>query len=195
MAAPGADRGFGPWSGAPANPGQQQPYWGGAPPPPGAPPQQFYPSSPQPPYGGPPQQWGPPPQHPSQWGAQPQQQWGGPTPPPPQQQWGGPPPGAPGAPQGQWGGAPPMGPGGMYAPGSVVFRFSGSKSGILNSEVVDQFGRPVFRIKTDKHTTDVLDYSDRTIAHLRWWDHGPKIKYHDHESKVKEWIPLTKEKQ
>ncbi|SRR6266702_90015 len=181
------------------------PGYGAPPPGPyGSPqPQQGYASSPHPQgqYGSPqPPSYGAPPPSQGQYGSHqpppPQGQYGAP---PPQGQYGSPQPhyGAP--PQQQWGGAPPQGPpGGLGGPEkrhSVCFKFSGTKKTILNSQVMDPYGKVPFNVVSDKKHTTVRASDGSTLAVVDWHHSVPIMHYGGKKLKCKEWIVWDNSKQ
>lgn len=150
-------------------------------------PQGQYGSPQLPPYGAPPP---------------PQGQYDSHQPPPLQGQYGAPPPpgqyGAP--PQQPWGGAPPVGPPGGLVGGpekrhSVCFRFSGTKQTILNSQVVDQYGKVPFAVVSDKKHTTVRASDGTTLAVVDWHHSAPIMHYGGKKLKCREWIPWDNSKQ
>ena len=188
-------QGFGAPSPGPSPYGSPQPQQGYGSPPYGAPP----PSQAQ--YGSP---QAPPPQ--GQYGAPPPQgQYGAPPPqgqygaPPPQGQYGSPQPpnsnyGAP--PQQQWGGAPPQGaPVGSEGRHSVCFKFSGTKKTILNSQVMDPYGKVPFNVVSDKKHTTVRASNGTTLAVVDWNHSAPVLHYGGRELKCRDWIVLNNKKQ
>lgn len=156
-------------------------------------PQQGYGS---PPYGAPPPSQGqygssqPPP------GQYQQGQYGAP---PPQGQYGPPQPhsgnyGAP--PQQQWGGAPPQGPpGAPERRHSVCFKFSGTKQTILNSQVMDPYGKVPFNVVSDKKHTTVRASDGTTLAVVDWNHSTPVMHYGGKKLKCREWILWDNSKQ
>jgi hypothetical protein len=127
---------------------------------------------------------------------QPQQSYGGP--PHPQCQYGLPQPhngqyGAP--PQQQWGGAPPLGPPGASGTRhSVCFKFTGTKQTILNSQVMDPYGKVPFNVVSDKKHTTVSGSDGTTLAVMDWNHSAPVMHYGGKKLQCREWIKLDKSK-
>jgi hypothetical protein len=190
----------------------QQPYGqqqGGYQAPPSYPPQQGgeYQGSP---YASPQGGYAAAPSVPGQYGSpQPQQSYGSPpygAPPPsqgqfsalpPQGQYGSfqPPYGAPPQQQ-QWGGAPPQGPqGGPERRRSVCFKFSGTKQSILNSQVMDPYGKVPFIVGSDKKHTTVRASDGTTLAMVDWNHSIPVMHYGGKKLKCREWIVWDNHKQ
>ncbi|KAF8265164.1 hypothetical protein EI94DRAFT_1736536 [Lactarius quietus] len=132
---------------------------------------------------------------------QPQQGYG--APPHPQGQYGAPPYGAPPPPQGQygappqqqWSGAPPVGPpgGGPARRHSVCFKFTGTKQTILNSQVLDPYGKMPFNVVSDKKHTTVRMADGSTLAKLQckeWLklDKSKKIRILHHAGQEYHWV-------
>ena len=146
--------------------------------------------------------------------SQPQQGYG--PPPHPQGQYGSPPYSAPlssqdpygtpqshngqygSSPQQQWGGAPPLAPpGGLGGPEkrhSVCFKFSGTKQTILNSQVVDPYGKVPFNVVSDKKHTTVCASDGTTLAVVDWDHSSPVMHYGGKKLQCREWIKLDKSK-
>jgi hypothetical protein len=129
--------------------------------------------------------YGAPPQGPYD-SPQPQQRYG--APPHPQGQYGAPP-------QQQWGGAPPLGPpGGPEKRHSVCFKFSGTKQTILNSQVMDPYGKVPFNVVSDKKHTTVSAADGTTLAVMDWNHSAPVMHYGGKKLQCREWIKLDKSK-
>lgn len=141
----------------------------------------------------PPSPYGAAPQGQGQYGApqQPQGPYG--SAPPPPNQYGSPPPPPQGQygqpPQQQWGGSPPPG----YQSGpeqrhSVVFKFSGTPETILNSQVLDPYGKAPFNVQSDKKHTTVRASDGGTLVVVDWDHSAPVMHYQGKKLKCKEWI-------
>ncbi len=104
-----------------------------------------------------------------------------------------------GPPQQQWGGAPPQGPpGGLGGPEkrhSVCFKFSGTKKTILNSQVMDPYGKVPFNVVSDKKHTTVRASDGSTLAVVDWHHSVPIMHYGGKKLKCKEWIVWDNSKQ
>ncbi|KAF8321257.1 hypothetical protein DL93DRAFT_2073067 [Clavulina sp. PMI_390] len=156
----------------------------------------------QPPYQSPPQNYGPPQgyyQQQPQW-QPPQQQW---QPQQPQQQW------QPQQPQQQWQQQPPQQeqqqqqwqPDQKFQPPpqqpapmqSPVFKWAKPKGSVLDSDVLDPNGNPIFTFHGTKKETIVSKASGGEIAKLHW-SSPPTISLHGAKAvKISEWLPLNKQ--
>ena len=77
---------------------------------------------------------------------------------------------------------------------SVSFNFSGTRRTILNSQVMDSYGKVPFNVVSDKKHTTVHTSNGITLAVVEWNHWTPVMHYGGKQLKCKEWIVLDKSK-
>ncbi|KAI0299085.1 hypothetical protein B0F90DRAFT_1631571, partial [Multifurca ochricompacta] len=78
---------------------------------------------------------------------------------------------------------------------SVVFKFTGTKETILNSQVFDPYGKSPFTVASDKKHSTVRSSDGTTLAMIDWDHSNPIMHYQGKKLKCKEWIPWADSKE
>ncbi|KAH8984231.1 hypothetical protein EDB92DRAFT_1803259 [Lactarius akahatsu] len=71
---------------------------------------------------------------------------------------------------------------------SVSFKFTGTKKTILNSQVMDPYGKVPFNVASDKKTTTVRASDGTTLAVVEWNHSAPIMHHGGRKLRCKEWI-------
>lgn len=76
-------------------------------------------------------------------------------------------------------------------PPSLFLRFSSQKRDVLNADVVNNHGRALYRVESDRKSTGIFDHNNRVLAVIDWHHSNPRLTYYERKMKVNEWIPLA----
>ncbi|KLO07905.1 hypothetical protein SCHPADRAFT_627865 [Schizopora paradoxa] len=76
-------------------------------------------------------------------------------------------------------------------PPSLFLRFSSQKRDVLNADVVDNHGRVLYRVESDRKSTGIFDHNNRVLAVIDWHHSNPRLTYYERKMKVNEWIPMA----